>query len=52
MAFGHPYSAHTGAKWSSTTHIDCVSIKNSIWCDEIQVMDKGVFMPVISDGIL
>ena len=44
IAFGHPYSQHTGAKWTSTTHIDCVSIKNSIWFDGEQVMDKGKFL--------
>lgn len=48
MAFGHPYSKYTGADWISTTHIDCVSIKNSIWFDYgdsvEQVMDKGKFL--------
>ncbi|CAN5573143.1 aminopeptidase [soil metagenome] len=44
MAFGHPYSEHTGADWKSTTHIDCVSIKNSIWFDGKQVMEKGKFL--------
>lgn len=44
IAFGHPYSAHTGADWQSTTHIDCVSIKCSIWFDDEQVMDKGKFL--------
>jgi leucyl aminopeptidase (aminopeptidase T) len=44
IAFGHPYSKHTGAKWQSTTHIDCVSIKCSIWLDDIQVMDRGEFL--------
>lgn len=44
IAFGHPYSQHTGADWKSTTHIDCVSIKCSIWFDGVQVMDKGMFI--------
>ncbi|MEO6692457.1 MAG: aminopeptidase [Saprospiraceae bacterium] len=44
MAFGHPYAEHTGANWISTTHIDCVGVKNSIWFDGIQVMDKGKFL--------
>ncbi len=44
IAFGHPYTKYTGADWSSTTHIDCVSIKNSIWFDDEQVMDKGKFL--------
>jgi len=44
IAFGHPYSAHTGANWQSTTHIDCVSIECSIWFDDEQVMEKGKFL--------
>ncbi len=44
IAFGHPYSTHTGANWQSTTHIDCVSIECSIWLDDEQVMDKGKFL--------
>lgn len=44
IAFGHPYSAHTGANWQSTTHIDCVSVDCSIWLDEEQVMDSGKFL--------
>jgi aminopeptidase len=44
IAFGHPYSEHTGADWVSSTHIDCVSIKNTIWFDDEMVMDKGKFL--------
>jgi len=44
IAFGHPYSAHTGADWQSTTHIDCVSVDCSIWLDDQQVMDTGKFL--------
>ncbi len=44
IAFGHPYTKHTGADWQSTTHIDCVSVKCSIWFDGEQVMDKGKFL--------
>lgn len=44
IAFGHPYSKHTGADWKSTTHIDCVSIKCSIWFDGELIMDKGKFL--------
>lgn len=44
IAFGHPYSAHTGAKWQSTTHIDCVTANSSIWFDDAIVMDKGKFL--------
>ncbi|MGH2575282.1 MAG: aminopeptidase [Ignavibacteria bacterium] len=44
IAFGHPYAEHTGADWKSTTHIDCVSIKNSIWFDGNQIMEFGKFL--------
>ncbi|MCC6865509.1 MAG: aminopeptidase [Ignavibacteria bacterium] len=44
IAFGHPYSAHTGADWQSTTHIDCVSVECSIWLDEEMVMKEGKFL--------
>ena len=43
IAFGHPYSQHTGADWKSSTHIDCVSVKCSIWFDNVMVMDEGKF---------
>ena len=44
MAFGHPYSEHTGADWVSTTHIDCVGIDMDIWLEEEKVMDCGKFL--------
>ncbi|HJY64467.1 MAG TPA: aminopeptidase [Ignavibacteria bacterium] len=44
IAFGHPYSKHTGAKWESTTHIDCVSVKCSVWFDDEPVMENGEFL--------
>lgn len=44
IAFGHPYSAHTGADWQSTTHIDCVSVECSISLDDEPVMNKGRFL--------
>ncbi len=44
LAFGHPYSEHTGAKWSSTTHIDVVGRRFDIWFDETQVMAAGKFL--------
>jgi len=44
IAFGHPYSQHTGAEWQSTTHIDCVSIKCSVWFDDEPVMKNGEFL--------
>jgi leucyl aminopeptidase (aminopeptidase T) len=44
IAFGHPYSEHTGAKWASTTHIDVVGRRFDIWFDEDQVMAGGKFL--------
>jgi leucyl aminopeptidase (aminopeptidase T) len=44
IAFGHPYSEHTGQKWKSTTHIDCVGRLFDIWLDDEQVMAKGKFL--------
>ena len=44
IAFGHPYTEHTGADWSSTTHIDIVGRHFDIWFDEDQVMADGKFL--------
>ena len=44
IAFGHPYSEHTGQPWKSTTHIDCVGRFFDIWLDAEQVMAKGKFL--------
>ena len=44
IAFGHPYSEHTGAKWRSTTHIDIVGPRFDIWFDDEQVMAEGKFL--------
>ncbi len=44
MAFGHPYSQHTGADWVSTTHIDCVGRAFDIWFDDEKIMQKGKFL--------
>ena len=44
IAFGHPYSEHTGQTWKSTTHIDCVGRFFDIWLDDEQVMAKGKFL--------
>lgn len=44
IAFGHPYSEHTGQPWKSTTHIDCVGRHFDIWLDDEQVMAKGKFL--------
>ena len=44
LAFGHPYAEHTGAKWRSTTHIDVVGRKFSVWFDGDLVMQGGKFL--------
>jgi aminopeptidase len=44
IAFGHPYAEHTGANWSSKTHIDCVGRDFDIWFDGEQVMRSGRFL--------
>ena len=44
VAFGHPYSEHTGADWFSKTHIDCVGRDFDIWFDGEQVMKNGKFL--------
>ncbi|HEX4440307.1 MAG TPA: aminopeptidase [Thermoanaerobaculia bacterium] len=44
IAFGHPYTEHTGANWRSTTHIDIVGRDFDIWFDGDQIMEKGKFL--------
>src|SRR6202451_1829411 len=44
IAFGNPYGAHTGAEWDSTTHIDVVGRKFTIWVDGEQIMREGKFL--------
>jgi leucyl aminopeptidase (aminopeptidase T) len=44
IAFGDPYGTHTGAPWTSTTHIDVVGQRFNIWLDEEQIMREGKFL--------
>lgn len=44
IAFGNPYSAHTGAPWYSSTHIDVVGARFDIWVDNRQIMSQGGFV--------
>lgn len=44
IAFGDPYGTHTGAPWTSTTHIDVVGQRFNIWLDEEQIMREGRFL--------
>ena len=38
LAFGHPYSEHTGANWKCRTHIDIVGRHFDVWFDGDQIM--------------
>ena len=44
VAFGHPYSEHTGANWSCRTHLDIVGRHFDIWFDGEQVMKDSKFL--------
>jgi leucyl aminopeptidase (aminopeptidase T) len=44
MAFGDPYGSHTGAQWSSSTHIDVVGQQFDIWADDVHIMSAGKFL--------
>jgi aminopeptidase len=44
IAFGNPYGAHTGAQWSSSTHIDVVGRDFDIWADDRHIMHAGEFL--------
>ncbi len=44
LAFGHPYSEHTGASWSCPTHLDIVGRHFDVWFDDDQVMSDGKFL--------
>lgn len=43
IAFGNPYGDHTGAQWYSSTHIDVVGRRFSIWADDRCIMRDGEF---------
>jgi aminopeptidase len=44
IAFGNPYGEHTGAQWTSTTHIDVVGLRFNIWVEDEQIMRDGHFL--------
>lgn len=44
VAFGDPYGQHTGADWTSTTHIDVVATRFDIWVDDRKIMEDGKFL--------
>jgi leucyl aminopeptidase (aminopeptidase T) len=52
IAFGHPYGEHTGARWSSSTHIDVVGRNFDIWLDDRVIMRNGEFqMSALSPAV-
>jgi leucyl aminopeptidase (aminopeptidase T) len=44
IAFGHPYTEHTGAKWSAKTHIDVVGRDFDVRLDGELIMKKGHYL--------
>ncbi|MGH9869823.1 MAG: aminopeptidase [Candidatus Polarisedimenticolia bacterium] len=50
LAFGHPYSEHTGADWSSTTHIDIVGRRFDVDVDGQPIMRDSRFL--LDDPVL
>jgi len=44
IAFGHPYTEHTGADWSAVTHIDVVGRDFDVRFDGELIMKKGEYL--------
>lgn len=44
LAFGHPYSEHTGAGWRSSTHIDIVGRCFDVELDGVPIMKGSRFL--------
>jgi len=44
LAFGHPYSEHTGANWRSSTHIDIVGRRFDVEVDGVPLMRDSSFL--------
>ncbi|HKQ98697.1 MAG TPA: aminopeptidase [Candidatus Polarisedimenticolia bacterium] len=44
LAFGHPYSEHTGAGWRSSTHIDIVGRHFDVAFDGVPIMRDSRFL--------
>ena len=44
VAFGHPYSEHTGADWRSSTHIDIVGRHFDVAFDGVPIMKDSRFL--------
>jgi leucyl aminopeptidase (aminopeptidase T) len=44
IAFGHPYREHTGASWSSSTHLDVVGRGFDVSLDGVPIMKDSRFL--------
>lgn len=44
LAFGHPYTEHTGAKWRSSTHLDVVSRHFDVELDGVPIMIDSQYL--------
>jgi leucyl aminopeptidase (aminopeptidase T) len=40
-AFGNPYPEETGASWESSTHVDAIVLKSTVFIDGRKIMDEG-----------
>ena len=49
VAVGHPYPKETDADWDSGVHCDMVMGECDIYVDGVQIMDKGKFIPELTD---
>jgi aminopeptidase len=49
LAFGHPYTEHTGARWRSTTHIDVVARHFDVELDGVPIMRDSRYLT--GDGL-
>jgi leucyl aminopeptidase (aminopeptidase T) len=48
IAFGHPYSEHTGARWSAPSHIDVVGRSFDVQVDGEPIMRDSRYLVDIS----
>jgi leucyl aminopeptidase (aminopeptidase T) len=44
LAFGHPYTEHTGAKWHSSTHLDVVARHFDVELDGVPIMRDSQYL--------
>ena len=49
LAFGHPYTEHTGADWKSSTHIDIVGRHFDVEIDGVPIMKNSRYLVDYND---